>query len=251
MNFLQHPNIPDSQVSMVILDERADNDIKGNLKRLGIELILNVRHPALYEPVCCHPDMAFCHTGGRDIVYAPGACKKVVSSLTVRGFNMIQGITRLEPEYPADIAYNAAVCGRFAFHDFRYTDPVLNDILEQKGLVLVNVRQGYAKCSVCFTGQNSMITADRGIAEHAAGVGMDVLCIPPQKTIRLQGLDYGFIGGAAGMLGENRLAFTGSIDSLSACIEIKSFLGKKNITAVCLSTGCMRDYGSVLPIGCC
>ena len=43
------------------------------------------------------------------------------------------------------------------------------------GYEIINVKQGYAKCSICVVSDNAIITADKGIAKAAIQNRIDVL----------------------------------------------------------------------------
>lgn len=248
MLFVTNPNLPENPVSLAIVDERISVEAESELSILGIKTLKLQPHAHLYEAVCCHPDMLLHHIGGEKIVYAPGTDAAILDVLEVYGFELIRGERILTCTYPADIAYNIARVGNRYFHNLRYTDPVAKKQLEKLGIEPVHVEQGYAKCSVLPVDNNSIITSDKGIAKTAEKKGLDVLLLDSEKSIRLPGLNYGFIGGAGGMLGKSACALNGSLDKLSCFAEISAFLSKKNITIKGLSNHHITDIGSILPL---
>jgi hypothetical protein len=250
LRFVGQANLPDSPVTHMLIDGRLCKKFFKVLSGLGVSPIPVDMHPGLQEAVAGHADMSFCHLGGKDLVYAPGVKKETISLLSKLGFHTIEGKTVLKPEYPSDIAYNVAIVGEFAFHDFRHTDETLKELLLKKGVKMINVKQGYSKCSVCVLRRERIITTDAGIADAAERVGISTLYIGPQHSILLPGLDYGFIGGATGLLDRDILAFTGSIERLSSRNEIRKFMEKSGVVSICLTNDEMLDAGSLLPIMC-
>ncbi len=248
MGFVEIPNLPQKPVCSVIIDGRVSKEIENGLKNLGVETIRTSAHKAVYEAISCHPDVMLHHLGGNRIVYAPETPEHFLDRLSQMGFDLIEGKTYLTDRYPWTIAYNVARVGRFAFHNLRYTDPVLRDELINLGAELVHVNQGYTKCNVSVVDEKSIITSDIGIAKAARKRGIDVLLIPPKENIKLAGFDEGFIGGSTVLLNRDRWAVAGSIHSLNSSDLIISFLGKRGITAVSLYEGPVMDIGSILPV---
>jgi dihydroorotate dehydrogenase len=111
------------------------------------------------------------HLGSEKIIYAPGTNTEFLDALKAYGFRLIEGKTVLSDSYPGNIAYNAARVGNYAIHNFRYTDPLLKDMLEKTGVEFINVKQGYSKCSICIVDQNRIITSDKGIEKAAEKKG--------------------------------------------------------------------------------
>jgi hypothetical protein len=248
MRYVTEPNLPEGNVCLALADGRISAEAENNLKKLGAEIIRIKPHPGLYEAVCSHPDMLFHHAGGRLVIYAPGADSEAVSELESRGFQMVMGESRLRPEYPGDIAYNAARVGKWYFHNLRYTDSRIKEAMERMGIEPVHVAQGYAKCSVLPVDASSVVTSDKGIAAAARKKGLDVLCLECGDSICLPGLDYGFIGGACGMLSESVCAINGSLAKLKDFNSFLSFLTERKISVVELSKDRVTDIGSILPL---
>lgn len=235
----------------MLIDGRIDAETGDSLRKLGITYVKTEKHPELSEEVSYHPDMMFCHLGGRDIVYAPGTSAKTLLELGEYGFNLIAGNTYLKKKYPDDIAYNVAVIGKYAFHDFRYTDAALLGHLEKKGIELVNIRQGYAKCSISILSSDAIITSDKGIRAAALQHSINTLTIEPDKNIHLGKLSNGFIGGCTGKIGRDKLIFTGNAEKLGSFDAISDYMQKYKIKYTSLNSGNIQDMGSVIPLATC
>lgn len=248
MQFLQNPNIPAKQLSVALVDGRIGKALEDKFFELKIRIIKTEKYEGLYEAISFHPDILFHHIGGNRIVYAPGGSEKVIKELEVLGFDVIPGGTRLSNLYPFNIAYNVARVGKLAFHNFKYTDPVVVKELMLSGVELVHVNQGYAKCSISVIDDNSIITSDAGIAKTAVKKGLDVLLIEPEEDILLPGLKYGFIGGSSGLVDRKKWMISGDIQNLKSAENIIKFLCKRHIYIDYLPSEPIIDIGSIIPL---
>lgn len=248
MGFLVHTLFPEQRVSMIAADKRMKKAMKNKLKGLGVEIIEIPTFERLQSPVSGHPDMQIIHLHDNLLICHPDIPEGLVEKLKSLGFDLCFGKTELQREYPMDIAYNVAIIGGIAFHNTKYTDPLLKAMLEKYDIRLVHVKQGYSKCSVLPVTPESLITADPTIAKAAFEEGLDVLQISPQYNIRLPGVNYGFIGGTAGFIDKNLLAFTGSLQALDQKEEIQLFLEKYGVRWVDLDENGIYDYGGLLPL---
>lgn len=248
MNYLKQTLLPNGDVHLLAIDERMENGMKTNLRSYGIELLEIPCFSALSEPVSAHVDMQIAHIFEDVIVCQPQMSRNFYLKLKTYGFNVYKGRSILKKHYPFDIAYNVAIVGDVAFHNTKYTDPVIVELLSHHSIRLVHVNQGYTKCSVLPITNKSIITDDPSIEKAAHREGFDVLKLPPQKNISLPGLSYGFIGGTAGFISKNTIAFSGSIDAIVGKNEMKEFLNKYNIGWINLGNNQLHDYGGLIPL---
>ena len=240
MNFFENPNLPDRPAKGMIVDRRADTETLDSLKVLGIEPILSYKSRNLCPAVCSHPDMTILHMGENKFICAPDAWEYYNNLLP--DARMIRGEIELSPEYPRDITYNIAVVGGYAFLNLKTSQARINT-----GRRTINVRQGYAKCGTCVVGEKAIITADTGICAAARENGLDALLIEPGH-IELPGMNYGFIGGASGLIAPHSLAVNGELDTHPNGGEIVNFCRKHDVEIVELKHGSIYDIGSLLPI---
>ena len=130
-------------------------------------------------------------------------------------------------------------------HKLNYTDPNLISLVNHKKLL--NINQGYAKCSTAIVSENAVMTSDMKIGKILKENNIDVLLLPPGDII-LPSLDYGFIGGTCGLLDNNTLAFYGDLDMYKYGNEVLSFLRKHNVEPIFLSKSKLIDRGSIFCI---
>ncbi|HEX2945076.1 MAG TPA: hypothetical protein VHT96_03900 [Clostridia bacterium] len=248
MQFIQQPNLPAKPAWLVLVGAETGSEAIAGLSKLGIKALIMPPHAALYKAVESHPDMQLHHVGGNRIIYAPGTDRSMLDILSTYGFEMTMGECVLAPSYPFDIPYNAARVGHLYFHNLKYTDRVLREQLDRLGAEPVHVEQGYSKCSLLAVDENSIVTTDAGIARIAEKKGLDVLFLENECSIRLPGLNYGFIGGSCGMISSSVCAVNGCLEKLTSGEALVSFLSRKHITVKELSKDYVTDIGSILPL---
>lgn len=248
MIFTANPNLPSRPVSLAVVDSRISDASSSELERLGVKMLRVPVHSFLYDAVCCHPDMLLHHIGANVIVHAPGTDEGLLAALRSCGFDLMQGEKVLTGTYPGDIAYNVARVGSYYFHNLRHTDPVIANQLARQGVEPVHTEQGYAKCSVLPLDEKSIVTTDAGIAKAAEKKGLDVLLLECGNSIRLPGLNAGFIGGSCSMLSDSLCAVNGTLRKLAGKERFVSFLSKKQIEIKELSNDDVTDIGSILPL---
>jgi hypothetical protein len=203
----------------------------------------------LYEAVDGHPDMLMLHTGENKIVMAPNIYEIMAPKLTKKGFAVTKGATWLSRNYPGNIAYNVLIVGDVAFHSLKHTDPEVIKALEEENIKMLNVSQGYTKCSVCILDSKTIITSDYKLSKTAERYGIESFLIKP-GGIELKGLNYGLVGGASGLLSKNQIAFAGSLKSLKDSLELIDFINEKGFEIVSLCEEGLADYGSIIPLKC-
>ena len=119
--------------------------------------------------------------------------------------------------------------------------------MDQKDKTLINVKQGYTKCSCLPVSKKALITSDIGIYKTLLKYDFDILLVPPGDII-LEGLNYGFIGGTGGLIENNKMVFFGSLEHYTYGSEVKAFLKKYNVTPIYLSDNKLYDRGSIFVI---
>lgn len=154
---------------------------------------------------------------------------------------IIPSCSSLSEKYPGDIHLNAFAFKKIFIHNLKHTDQVILDYYKNRGYELVNIKQGYAKCS-CLVTEDFVITSDGGIYETLKDL------IPIYKIdhgqIKLQNFNYGFIGGASGVLGK-KIFFTGDLSHHSSYEEILKIINEYDYEIEILSKDPIEDYGTI------
>jgi hypothetical protein len=225
---IKNPNIPGGKVSLALIDGSTRESVVSNLEKLGVRTIKTLKCTMLYEAVSSHPDMFIHHLGGGDIVAAPNAPSKTLEELSGFGFNIIKGHKTITGKYPDDIAYNVARIDNYVVCNTAHTDSVLLEYFRNSGIKLIDVKQGYSKCSTCIAGKGIIITSDEGIYKSLLPYDFEILKIC-SGFIELKGMDYGFIGGTSGLISDKKLAFAGNIEVHPDFDKILKFLSRNDI----------------------
>jgi predicted Fe-Mo cluster-binding NifX family protein len=229
----------------VIVDFRITPEESESLKKLGLDIILCQPCRELYPSLCGHPDMQLTIIDNKNIVVHKHMDEKMIQQLSSLGVNLINSNSELNENYPQDIILNSLIMGDIFIHKINTTDPVLLKMVKEKKLI--NVKQGYTKCSTAVLHDKAAVTSDLGIAEVLRKEGVDVLLIP-SGDIDLPGLNYGFIGGACGLIDEGRLAFFGELNHYAYGSQVLAFLEKHHIEPVYLKRGRLVDRGTLFCI---
>lgn len=231
---------------IAVTDCRIPRECAYALKARGFETVPLPPHPALPPPVASHPDMLlFVHgfflLSSRDYY-----------TLARSEIDMIAGVGRLTliltdetpgEVYPRDILFNAAPIGGFIFARADSISHHISKICNLSGAKIINVRQGYTRCSTVIADEHSIITSDAGIASAARAAGLEVLLVSPGH-IALKGYDTGFIGGASGVF-DGTVYFCGDIDAHPDASAIRDFCAARGLRVVSLGGGSLTDVGTI------
>ncbi|MEE0930035.1 MAG: hypothetical protein UIM53_03465 [Acutalibacteraceae bacterium] len=155
--------------------------------------------------------------------------------------------TRLKASYPHNVQFNHVVLGQKIICNKKYTNFDIKNYCHKNNIKIIDVKQGYTKCSTAVVSENAIITADPSIYKACQINKIDVLLIE-SGHISLYGYDYGFIGGCCGKLSNDILAFTGVVSAHKNYFDIKNFLRNYGIYILELSNKPLLDVGSIIPI---
>lgn len=226
-------------VKNIILDYRVSDDTIKSLKALNKNVIKTTRIHGVYDAICGHADIQAHYIGKNTIICAPEAYNHYLKT----DLKVIKGSKKLKECYPEDIFYNAAAFGNFLICKAEYTSPEILEIYNNR--TLINVKQGYSKCSICIISDNAIITADNLIYKAAAKHGIDVLKIQ-EGFIELPGMQYGFLGGATGLIDKYTLAVNGNLKTHPDYNNIYAFSKNYNVDIIALNNGIPVDVGSLI-----
>lgn len=237
--------------SHLILDYRTPDEELNRLSSLGFILVPSDRVPTLYEAVDGHPDLQFINVRGTLIAYRD-LHKDKKALLEDLGACLTLGKSSLALPYPQNVPYNALLSPDLFIHRLDATDPLLmkkiNDLKSRGEVRLVDVRQGYSRCSCAYVGNDSYVTEDEAMAKSLMNLGKKVF-YQKHSNVYLKGFDYGFIGGALSLLpieGIDLLVITGDLSSYFYGDELKGFFQQRNILFECIGKGKIIDRGSII-----
>jgi len=212
-----------------------------HLRALGFSFIFLPPWERLQAGVSSHPDMLLFIYGKKFVTSCEyfEIAKEPLSSLISLGYEPILTDEIPSADYPHDILFNALPLG----DNIIGLERGISKKLSQLGAKIVNVRQGYAKCSALKVSETAIITADRGIASAAKSCGADVLLIS-EGHINIDGYDHGFIGGAGGS-DEHAVYFCGDLSSHPDGKSIEKFCKKHEKECISLGNEPLFDVGTL------
>ena len=210
------------------LSERAGSALRDYLISRGREIVTIKSEDVVDKGISDHPDIFLCKMGVRDdspVFFARKEC--------------------LGKDYPDDVTFNAACTGKYFIHNLSCTDKNLLAEAKALGMTLINVRQGYTKCSIVVVDEEAIITYDEGIVKACSPYkDLSVLKVSP-GFVRLDGFDTGFIGGASGRVGDE-IIFNGDLFRHPDFLRIVKFIEGRGLRCRWFSDYPLTDIGSIL-----
>ncbi len=224
MNFIVDRSMPDGMINELL-------KLGGVYKSAYIDLA--------DKSVSSHPDLQIHFIDDEVAVCAPEVFE-YYRNILPENISIKQGSSAIGRTYPFNCAYNIARVGEFVICNTKYADKYIMDYYNKNGFRIIHINQGYAKCNICPISENMILTEDAGIFKIIDSIKeLNVFLIEKGK-VRLDGFDYGFIGGASGQF-EKKILFCGCIEE-----DIAQTLAEHNIEYIELSNDKLYDYGSIL-----
>lgn len=243
MKFIKVPNIPEQAVKKVIVSG-IHNNIINYFTNNGVEVIKSEKLINVDEPIQYHTDMQVIHLGDNEFLVEKN-CKSIQQSLINMGAKVIVSDKTLQKDYPNDIAFNSLIIDKYVVGKIKQLDEnIIN--LQQKGYILIDTKQGYSKCSTAIVNNKAIITSDKSINKSLQNK-IDILLIS-RGDIKLNGYDYGFIGGSCGLVDKYILLFFGNIKKHKNYEEIKSFVRNYGIYIECTGKDKLEDIGGIVQV---
>ena len=242
----------------VFIDSRLRKFELEKIKELGYKVILLEKQNHVYPEISGHADIFIFKINNKlfieEKMYESLLENSVFNELVDKSRNQIEiiKIVSVGDKYPEDIKLNAAVVGKYIFHNLKYTDKNLLSLFNE--YKYINVKQGYTNCSTAVIDDNSIITSDIGIYKACQQESIDSLFIKLDKgEIKLFNSSEkysdmeGFIGGAVAKLGNNIIIF-GDIKKLHEFEKIEEFIKNKNLNIISFDGEDIVDYGGLVEI---
>ena len=243
--FLQYANLPQGDVKRVIISE-CDKTLTHKLSEISVDCFLTAQNSGLNCDIASHPDI-LCYHFGNGSFLIDSSQNELCRLLLESGADVIttDGIYGL---YPNDCALNCADIGDFIICNEKIANPAILSFAKTNGKTVVNVRQGYSKCSVCICGHNIIITDDLSVYRAVSQYPKIKALFVEKGSVTLKGRDYGFIGGCTGLIGRSKLFFNGDLSFHSDCKKIIGFLKYNDISYIEIKNKPLTDVGSIIPI---
>jgi len=191
----------------------------------------------LQKPINSHTDMNCCKIN--ETIFCDENIYDLIKNIN---YNIIKGESKLQKNYPFDIAYNAAFVGKFLFCNKKYAEPKILEYAEKYNISIIDVKQGYTKCSMIVLNKNNIITSDIGIYNKCKNLKINSLFVT-NKNVKLNGYNNGFICGCA-FVTDNELIFTGDITKHNDYFKIIEFCDNINFKIKFIENCDLYDFGS-------
>lgn len=270
-------------MGLIFISENACQELQDKLAETGHDIYKVKATDVVYDAIAAHPDIYMCAVKDTLIVdecietepplkeqymdqmesqFEDAALEPIIPALTTGSGDIVFEMGAIGHDYPFDIPYNAVSTDRFFIHNTEYTAPALIDRARYAGLQIINVKQGYTKCSCIPVGSRAIITEDEGIARTLTAYNrmiledceddpraaqtdtIDVLLIR-KGYAALEGFEYGFIGGTCGTIGD-KIYFNGNLSDHPDFEIICSFIESHGFTPVWTQDTQLTDIGSII-----
>ena len=230
-------------MNIIFISELAERSFIEHMKGLG-RVILVPRDPRFDPRIASHPDMVITIVDNC-IIIDDNADSSIFLQLDDLHVPYIRSSCVLGSKYPEDVAYNAVVTGQHLIHRLDSTNTLTLQHCRNRGKALVNVKQGYSKCSTVIVDDNHLISSDNGICQAVRDfTDIDILPVQP-GFVELEGFDYGFLGGCSGLIGDT-LVFHGDLSKHPDFLRIKEFTEAAGKRLIYFTDFPLRDIGSIL-----
>lgn len=230
----------------VIIDERVDKNIEKYFLDLGYEIIKVKKSEGIYSEISSHTDI-FCVKINDTVI-------SQVNTFDCNLNNKYRFLTgdNVGNSYPYCAKYNVCIVDNYAIHNLDITDNTVLNVLKEKGYKLINVKQGYSRCSILPLGNMACVTSDMGIYNVLVKNNFDVLYLDPSdldiKLFDSYG-EYstmsGFIGGCSTVLNDT-VIFFGDLDKFKCKDKLLEFLNSKGFKVKDFKNMDIIDYGSCI-----
>ncbi len=229
----------------ICLSENANKILKESLRSKGYRLIEIKKTDAVYDAVSSHGDIYLCKICD-ELVVAPEQYPLIKEELLLSRAKFTLGASSLGHKYPKNVNYNAAQMGGYLIHNTNHTDHVILNKAKEFELELIHVKQGYTKCSLVIIDDKTAITSDRGLAAILKKYDLEILLISPGH-VDLTGFPYGFLGGAAGRVGDE-IIFNGNLSAHLDYQIIKEFIQQRGLQVTYFEEYPLEDIGSIIQL---
>lgn len=244
LSFVKKPNLPSGNVTSVIISEKYVKFFS-ELNRLGVSVIVSPPIEEVDGAEKFHADISAIHLGSEKIICAKNN-HSLIEKLHSLGFDILMSENNIIGNYPECTALNAVIMDKGIICRRKSVDSAVLKHCRSM-LPIINVNQGYSRCSTAIVSENAVITSDMGIYNACIENRIDVLKIS-NGDIEIEDYKYGFIGGTCGKLSYNILAFCGKIEHHKDYRDMKAFALNYGVNLLSLSNDKLFDVGGILPV---
>lgn len=240
---LINPNLPINKVKTVFANV-DDFALKSVLDELSIKVVNTTENPLLDSPVSKHADVLANYVGKSTFLVDNNQIELCNFIMDNNGKSII--VDNIKSPYPNDCLLNFADIGEYIICNKSILTENLIDILPNKQII--DVKQGYSKCSVCICKHNTIITDDISIYNTVSQYDNIKSLLVQKGSVHINKYEYGFIGGCCGLIDKDTLLFNGDLSTHTDFDKIRKFLYDNNIKYIDIKNKPLTDIGSIIPI---
>lgn len=217
--------------------DTSNQKIVQKLKEYGYVCIPTENSMDVSGPISLHADVLYLKTDNNSI-YISECQKNNFKLLKDIGYNV--NPVKLSAGYKTECKLNMVITDDIVLCNHKTCMEIYKDLYNKK---IIYTNQGYTKCSTVVIGNDNFITEDESIYNSLINIGKNCLLID-KGQVRLDGYDYGFIGGASIYLPEkNTVLFFGDITAHTSYSKIDKFIKNCNKSLDYIDNMCLCDIG--------
>jgi hypothetical protein len=241
--FVANPNLPNNQITEALIDIQSSAAMY--LRECGVKLIDSAEEKRFNYPIRKHSDAQVHHVGGNAIfLYSKSDLKQ---PLLNTGFHIREIGETPSPIYEKECFLNVLSLENKLFCNPITTSQDIIKYYSSNKYSIINVSQGYTKCSSVVVDKNSVITDDESLFKALQNENLNVLKIS-QGDIILPGYKYGFMGGSCGKISSDILLFNGDISIHKDYDAIYSFCRNIGVKVEFIKNQPLEDIGGIIPL---
>lgn len=240
--FLSESSVPTAKVTMAAVSDYKPEIITELVNNYKIKVVSPAPIEGIEGSERYHADMGILHLGNKKFILDENNIDLSEKLKEIGAEIMLcKDITASRPALNVCIVGNRVLCNKTR------TDAKLLEYFDDNEIRVIHTRQGYAKCSAAVINKNAVITSDMSIYKSCLAEKIDVLKVSCEG-IKLDGYDYGFIGGCCGMIDAATLVFSGDIKKHRNYEDIKIFAKNYGVEVASAGKGDLYDIGGIIPI---
>lgn len=241
--FLLNPNLPQNKVTTVFAycDDIA---LKSVFDELAVKVVEPAQNELLDAPVSRHADMLANYIGNN--TFLADYRQKELIEFVEKSNGTIIAMNNIKSPYPDDCLLNFADIGDYIICNKSILPRDILEMLPKKQII--DVKQGYSKCSVCIVKRNTIITDDISIHNAVSQYDNIKSLLVEKGSVSIEQYDYGFIGGCCGLIDKDLLLFNGDLSTHKDFDIIKDFLYDNGVNYIDIKEKLLTDIGSIIPI---
>lgn len=241
--FLKNPNLPQNKVTTVFA-HCDDNALKSVFDELAVKVVEPTQNELLDAPVSQHADILANYIGNNTFL-ADYRQKDLLEFIEQSG-GIVKTTNNIKSPYSNDCLLNFADIGDNIICNKSILAQEILEALPQKQII--DVKQGYSKCSVCIVKHNTIITDDISIYNAVSRYDNIKSLLVEKGSVHIEKYDYGFIGGCCGLIDKALLLFNGDLSTHTDFDKIKNFLYDNGVSYIDIKGKPLTDIGSIIPI---